>query len=51
MERDGMSEEDAKDLVVDVKCMMAECNYNPHECELIMSQELGLELDYIFDLI
>ena len=51
MERDGISQEAAEELVSDVKCMIAECNYNPHECELIMSQELGLELDYIFDLI
>lgn len=51
MERDGMSEEDAKDLVVDVKCMMAECNYSPNECELIMAQELGLEPDYLVDLL
>lgn len=51
MERDGMSEEDARDLVVDVKVMMAECNYNPTECELIMAQELRLEPDYLFDLL
>jgi hypothetical protein len=51
MERDGMSEEEARDLVVDVKVMMAECNYNPTECELIMAQELRLEPDYLFDLL
>lgn len=51
MDRDGISQEEAEDLVGDVKAMMADCDYDPHECELIMIQELRLELDYIFDLI
>ena len=51
MDRDGMSQEEAEDLVGDVKAMMADCDYDPTECELIMMQELRLELDYIFDLI
>ena len=51
MDRDGISQEEAEDLVGDVKAMMADCDYDPHECELIVAEELGLELDYIFDLI
>ena len=51
MERDEISEDEAEDLVGDVKAMMADCDYDPHECELIIMQELRLELDYIFDLI
>ena len=51
MERDGMDEEEAEDLVGDVKAMMADCDYDPHECELILMQELRLELDYVFDLL
>lgn len=51
MERDEISEEEAKERVEEVREMMADCNYDPTECELIVAEELGLELDYIFDLI
>ena len=51
MERDEISEEGAKELVEEVREMMADCDYDPTECELIVAEELGLELDYIFDLI
>ena len=51
MERDEISEEEAKERVEEVREMMADCDYDPTECELIVAEELGLELDYIFDLI
>lgn len=51
MERDEISEEEAKERVEEVREMIADCNYDPTECELIVAEELGLELDYIFDLI
>ena len=51
VERDGIDEDEARELVDEVREMMADCDYNPTECELIVAEELGLELDYIFDLI
>ena len=51
MERDGIDEDEARELVDEVREMMADCEYNPTECENIMYEELGLEPDYIFDLI
>ena len=51
MERDEISEEEAKERVDEVREMMADCDYDPTECERIVAEELGLELDYIFDLI
>ena len=51
MERDGIDEDEARELVDEVREMMADCEYDPTECELIVAEELGLELDYIFDLI
>ncbi len=51
MERDGLDYTEAKEQVDEVRDMFAECDYDPTECENIMQEELGLELDYIFDLI
>ena len=51
MERDEISEDEAKELVDEVREMLADCDYDPTECERIVAEELGLELDYIFDLI
>lgn len=51
MERDGIGEDEARELVDEVREMMADCDYDPTECALIVAEELGLELDYIFDLI
>lgn len=50
MERDDLTYNDACDRVEEVREMMADCDYDPFECELIIQEELGLELDYIFDL-
>lgn len=47
MKRDGMSREEALELLDDVKDMMEEVNYDPEECENIFETELGLEPDYI----
>ena len=47
MKRDGISKEEALELLEDVKDMMEEVSYNPEECENIFETELGLELDYI----
>lgn len=51
MERDGNIEAEAKARVADVREMMAECDYDAFECEEIVAGELGLEMDYIMDLI
>lgn len=51
MERDGIDEDEARELVDEVREMLADCDYDPTECERIVAEELGLELDYIFDLI
>lgn len=51
MERDGMTKEEATDLLHEVQDMMQECSYEPVECEEIVASELGLELDYIMDIL
>lgn len=51
MLRDGLTQSEAESLVKDVRNQMAECNYDPAECEDIFMSELGLEMDYLFDII
>lgn len=51
MERDGMTKDETTGLLNEVKSMLAECNYDPEESEDIMMSELGLEMDYIFDIL
>ena len=51
MRRDNLTQQEAEDRVLEVKQMMEDCNYNPEECVAIMSDELGLEMDYIEDLL
>lgn len=51
MERDGDTEEEAIDRIEEVKKMMEECDYDPDEVEDIVMENLGLEMDYIFDLL
>lgn len=48
MRRDGLSAEEAKERIEEVREMI---NDNPFEAEEILADELGLELDYIFDII
>lgn len=47
MNRDGMSEEEAKALVKDCREMI----YEGEDPEDVLQYELGLEPDYIFDII
>ena len=49
MERDGLSKTEAKERLEEVSEMISEAD--PWETEDILSSELGLELDYIFDII
>ena len=51
MERDGDTEEEAIDRIEEVKKMMEECDYDPDEVENIVMENLGLEMDYILDLL
>lgn len=49
MERDGMSRAEAQEVLEDVREMLADAD--PWEAEDIIADELGLEMDYIFDIL
>jgi hypothetical protein len=49
MERDEMTEAEAKERLEEVREMLAYAD--PYEVEYIVADELGLELDYIFDIL
>jgi hypothetical protein len=49
MQRDDLSQ--AEELLREVRYMLEECNYDPEESEDIISSELGLESDYIMDIL
>lgn len=51
MRRDGNTKEEAIERINEVKEMIEECNYDPEEVENIVMDNLGLEMDYIFDLL
>lgn len=53
MKRDGLSHEEASQVVNDAREAMLEAaaNEDYDEAEEIMYSELGLEMDYLFDLI
>lgn len=48
MSRDGMTREEAEERVQEVREMIADAD--AFEVEDIIADELGLEMDYIFDL-
>ena len=49
MKRDGLSHREAQDRFNEVKDMIHGCNFDPFETEDILIEELGLEMDYIFE--
>ena len=49
MERDGMSKAEAQERFEEVSEMLAEAD--PWDVEDILADELGLEMDYLFDFI
>lgn len=49
--RDGITTEEAEELIKETINEMEACGYAPCESEDIMLNNLGLELDYIFDLL
>ena len=51
MNRDGITRDDAIAICNDARQQMADCNFDAEECEDIMQNSLGLELDYIFSLL
>ena len=51
MNRDGITESEAEKMVNDVREMIYNCNGDYDEAEEIMSSELGLEMDYITDIL
>ena len=51
MRRDKLTKKEADKVLNDVREMMEECNYDPQECEEIMYSQLGLEMDYLYDIL
>ena len=49
--RDGCSIDEAEERIDAALELMEEANFDPDECEEIMADELGLEPDYIIDLL
>lgn len=49
MKRDGLTREEANERLEEVREMISEAD--PWEAENILADELGLEMDYIFDII
>lgn len=51
MERDGLTEDEACERIEEVRALFDEANYNSMTCENILANELGLELDYLVDIL
>lgn len=49
--RDDITMEEAERLIDEALELMADTGYDIFECEDIMAEVLGLEMDYIFDLL
>ena len=49
MKRDDLSRTEAQERFNEVRDMIQECNFDPFETEDILIEELGLEMDYIFE--
>ena len=49
MERDGFARDEAEERLEEVREMLSDAD--PWEAEDILADELGLEMDYIFDII
>lgn len=51
IERDGDTREEAISRIEETRSLMKSCGYDPEECERVFMEELGLEMDYIMDII
>ena len=49
--RDDLTKQEAEDRILEVKQMMENCNYDPMECDDILMEQLGLEPDYLMDIL
>lgn len=49
--RDGIGVAEATQRIREVQDMLDQCNWGYEEVEEILANELGLEMDYIHDLI
>ena len=49
MERDGFARDEAEERLEEVREMLSDAD--PWEAEDILADELGLEMDYIFDIL
>ena len=49
--RDDCTPEEAQERIDETLRQMESVNYSPSYCEDIIMEELGLEMDYIFDLL
>lgn len=49
MKRDGLTREEAQERLEEVRELISEAD--PWEAEDIIADELGLEMDYIFDIL
>lgn len=49
VERDGITRREAEELVKETRDALSSCD--PWEAEEIISDYLGLELDYLFDIL
>ena len=51
MRRDDLTEEEANERINEVREMLMNCDFGVDGAESIMAEELGLEMDYIFDIL
>ena len=51
MKRDGNTEKEAEARLDEVKNMLEECKYDVDEAENIVLEQLGLEMDYLEDIL
>ena len=51
VKRDKNTELEAIGRIKEVRQMMKECNYDPEECESLVMDYLGLEMDYIDEIL
>lgn len=51
MKRDGMSKQEAQELVASVRETVEQCSGSFEAASDVLADELGLEMDYIFDVL
>ena len=51
MKRDNLTKEEAINLINETRKMLYDCNLDTDKAEDIMYSQLGLEMDYIMDIL